>query len=68
MMICCTATANPRIGVRLRCDRTAGHESIRDPQSAAHYDFQQDADWTLVDLDDGGAELQVFYRDAGGRA
>lgn len=44
----CTATANPRQGLLLRCDRTVGHEKIPDAIAEDriwHYDLQQDADW-----------------------
>lgn len=59
-MSTCTATANPREGVTLRCDRQAGHECIFDNAGEGfyHYDFHQDTMW----LDDLGLSVRVRYR------
>jgi len=66
-MSVCTATANPRSGVTLRCDRTAGHKGlpISDDSHTLpswHYDLHQDADWHV---DPVGVTL-VNYRTVGG--
>lgn len=58
----CPATINPRPGMTLRCDRTAGHDQMEiepdfvdDPRF--HYDFHQDADWSY-----GNDQLWVNFR------
>lgn len=60
-MSTCTATANPREGVTLRCDRQAGHEAQEGGAlkvSGVHYDFHQDAEW-IQWADD---QVTIHYR------
>lgn len=60
-MSACGATANPRPGVALRCDRTAGHESTFENGSTEHiwhYDFHQDATWFV----DAWGAVRISYR------